>query len=197
MPLQTKMRLTFGVLVLLLFAWAGWQALEFARLARYLPLAMSGLGMLIGLLAIGTDLLNWKRQGLVASVDVPETAALHGAEERELALRRGAEASEDEIADADAEGNGEQPTDPRKIALRSGIMFGWVLGYVLLIWVIGLVAASALFLITYLRFVARSGWLLPLAGTAIILTGMWLLRTLLNLRWPSYLLQDVLPFLGG
>lgn len=187
MPLQTKMRLTVGVLMVLLFAWTGWQALEFARLASYMPLGMSGLGVVLGVIAVATDVLNWKRQGLVASVDVPETAALHGAEEMELKIRQG----EVEVGGPDT------PTDPRRIALRSGAMFAWILGYVFLIWLVGIVAASAVFLIAYLRFVARSSWRLPLLGTAVILSGMWILRTLLNLRWPDYLLQDLLPFLGA
>jgi hypothetical protein len=181
MPLQTKMRIGFGVLVILLFAWTGWQALEFARLARYLPVAMSGLGVVIGILTVTTDVLNYRRQGAAAAGDVPETAALHGAEQRELAIREGE-------LDPDAE---DTPEDPRRIAQRSVMMFGWVAGYALAIWVLGILAASALFLLVFLLVVARSGWVLPVVGTALMLLAMVVLSEALNLYWPSYLLQDV------
>ena len=181
MPLQTKMRVGFGVLVILLFAWTGWQALEFARLARYMPAAMSGIGVVIGVLTVTTDLLNWRRQGVAAAGDVPETAALHGAEQREIAIREGE-------LDPEAEGT---PEDPRRIAQRSVMMFGWVAGYVLAIWVLGILVASALFLLVFLLVVARSGWVLPVVGTVLMLLGMVVLSEALNLHWPPYLLQDV------
>lgn len=187
MPLQTKMRLAFGVVVILLFTWTAWQASGFAQLALYLPLAMSVLGVVIGVITVATDLINWKRQGVVASADVPETAALHGAEEREIAIREGE-------MDPDAAGGAE---DPRAVAVRSLVMLLWIFGYVLLIWLVGIVAASALFLVAFLRLVARTGWLLPAIGTLVVLSGMWLMSELLNLRWPPYLLEDLLPFLGG
>jgi hypothetical protein len=187
MPLQTKMRLSFGVFMILLFAWTGWQAWEFARLARYLPLAMSSLGVTIASITVATDLLNWKRQGVAAGADVPESAALHGAEEREIAIREGE-------LDPDAEG---APEDPRAIASRSVMMFGWILAYVAGIWLLGILVGSALFLLAFLFLVARSGWVLPVVGTVVMLLGMVVLSEALNLHWPDYLLQDVWGRLAG
>ncbi|MQA17758.1 MAG: hypothetical protein GEV09_27955, partial [Pseudonocardiaceae bacterium] len=160
MPVQTKMRLVFGVMVILLFTWTGWQALGFAQLALYLPLAMSGLGVVVGVITVATDLMNWKRQGLVASADVPETAAMHGAEEREIAIREGG-------IDPSAE---DTPEDPHAIALRSLAMMLWILGYVLLIWLVGIVAASAIFLFVFLRLIARASWRVPVIGTLVVLS---------------------------
>ncbi|MPZ60980.1 MAG: hypothetical protein GEU93_06735 [Propionibacteriales bacterium] len=183
MPLQTKMRLSFGTLIVLVFAWTGWQALDFAELARYMPVTMSALGVTIGIVMVLTDAFNWKRRRLTTGDDVSETAALYGAEEREAALRDGS---------LDPEAADDAPEDPRKVARRSIMMFGWIVGYVLAIWVLGILVASALFLVVFLLVVARSGWLLPVIGAALTVTGMLVLSELINIEWPPYLLEGVI-----
>lgn len=191
MPVQTRMRLAFDVFVIAFFAWTGYEALEFRTLAKYLPLTVSAIALALSLVALALDWRNWKGTGTVIMGDVPETAAMYGAEQAEIALDEVEEEGEAarvaaaKRVDADLE----EVEDPRAVVRRAGVMVLWILGYVLVIWLVGILAASAAFLLAYLFLEARAGWKVPVIGTVLILAGMSLLKELLNLTWPDYLLQ--------
>lgn len=189
MPLQTKMRFAFQLFLLALFAYTGWQALDFASLARYLPLTVSILAFITMLVGLVTDVWAYRRTGVVAAGEVPETAAMHGAEKAELTLQKKAEAKHGTVEDVAQEADVDHPL---AVARRSLEMFGWILGYVAGIWVLGVMAATAIFLLTYLWFQARAGWKLSVFGTVLVLAGLTVMRIALNLEWPDYLLESFL-----
>jgi hypothetical protein len=76
--------------------------------------------------------------------------------------------------------------------LRALRLFGWILAYYVLIWVAGLVLATAVFVPALLRLQFGARWLpsLSIAGGLLVLIG--LLQWLLMLRFPTGYLP--LPF---
>jgi hypothetical protein len=219
MPLQTKMRFGFNLALILLFAYTTYEAWGFQRLARYLPLSISILALLVMLVGLLLDIVAYRRQGFVAGDDVPVTAALAGSEIKEHKLQAG-KTGGDELADdatsgitvtaVDEAGEPVDPADvpidtsrmgaiepPRVILLRSAVVLAWILGYIVGIAVIGIVAASAIYLPAYLILQAKTGWKVPVIGTVAILAMMWAMREGLNLEWPDYMLEDTFASIFG
>lgn len=189
MPAQTRMRFAFDIFVIAFFSYTAWEALDFRTLARYLPLTVSVLALILSILALIIDYRNWKRSGNVMLGEVSETAAMYSGVRSETAVSEegsAVPAAMDEAADDDAEDEAE---DPRAILRRAGYMVLWTLGYIVGIWVLGLMAATALFLVAFLFLEGRTGWKPPIIGTALVLGGIALLAEMLNLAWPDYLLQ--------
>ncbi len=204
MPMQSKMRFGFVIFLALLFMYTTWEALSFQRLARFLPLTVSVLALVVTLVGLYIDIQAYRRTGMVAGSDVPKTSALAGAEGKELAL--GLEADGTELSKADLEDLGlEHLTDekvadiepPIEILKRAGVVFGWMLGYIVGIAIIGLMASTAAYLIGYLRFQARAGWKVQFLGTAAILVGLTVMRILLNLEWPDYVFEETVRSVFG
>lgn len=186
MPAQTRMRFAFDIFVIAFFAYTAWEALDFRTLARYLPLTVSVLALILSILALIIDYRNWKRSGNVMLGEVSETAAMYSGERSETAVSEegsAVPAALDEAADEDT------ADDPKLVLRRAGYMVLWTLGYIVGIWVLGLMAATALFLVAFLFLEGRTGWKPPIIGTAIVLGGIALLAEMLNLAWPDYLLQ--------
>lgn len=204
MPLQSKMRFGFVIFLALLFAYTAWESLSFQRLAQFLPLSVSVIALVVTLIGLYIDIMAYRRTGMVAGDDVPTTSSLSGAEGKELAL--GLEAEGTRLSKADMDGLGlkdladERVSDiepPMQILKRAGVVFGWMMGYIVGIAIIGLMAATAAYLIGYLRFQARSGWKGQFLGTAAILVGLTVMRIMLNLEWPDYVLEDTVRSILG
>ena len=201
MPLQTKMRFGFVVFLILLFAYASYEAWSFTRLARYLPLTVSLLALVVMLVGLYIDVVAYRRTGMVAGSDVPSTAALAGAEMKEKALEHQAEGKELDLEELGLE----ELEDPRlgaieppmEVLKRAGVVFGWMLGYIAGIAVIGLMASTTVYLIGYLRIEAKASWKIQFIGTGAILVGLTTMRILLNLEWPDYLLEDTFASIFG
>ena len=199
MPAQTRMRFAFDIFVIAFFAYTAWEALDFRTLARYLPLTVSVLALILSVLALIIDYRNWKRSGNVMLGEVSETAAMYTGERSDTAVSEEGSAvpaamdeAQDEAGRDEAgrdEAGQDEADDPRAILRRAGIMVLWTLGYILGIWVVGLMAATAIFLVAFLFLEGRTGWKPPIIGTAIVLGGIAILAEMLNLAWPDYLLQ--------
>lgn len=201
MTVQTRMRFAFNIFLILLFAYAFWSALGFLSLARYLPLAVTGLALLVMLFSLLIDILAYRRTGIVAGDDVPVTASMAGAELKEIVLEEQKASGDVDLGELGLEelqdermGEIEDPMDVLKRAAR---VIAWIFGYVAAIAVVGVMAASALYLIGYLFIEAKTSWKIPIIGTALILIGLSVMRELLNLEWPPYLLQDAVESLFG
>ncbi|QBI20515.1 hypothetical protein ER308_13705 [Egibacter rhizosphaerae] len=73
-----------------------------------------------------------------------------------------------------------------------------IVGYVALIWITGVFVASAVFLVFFLRVLAKTSWFVPIVGVVVVMAGLLLLENLVNVLWPPYLLEDLLgDFLPG
>lgn len=206
MPLQSKMRFGFVTFLILLFTYTTYEAWSFTRLARFLPLTVSVLALVVTLVGLYIDVVNYRRNGMVAGADVPATAALAGGEKKEIALQAGITGEEEAIDEDDlAELGLEDLADERmgdieppiKVLQRAGVVFGWMMGYIFGIAIIGLMASTTLYLVGYLRFQAKAGWKVQFIGTAAILVGLTTMRILLNLEWPDYLLESTVESIFG
>jgi hypothetical protein len=217
MPLQSKMRFAFSIFLLLLFMYTTYEALDFQRLARYLPLAVSMIALLAVSFGLIIDVLAYRRQGVVAADDVPMTAALAGSEVKEHKLQAG-KTEQEEVPEGEGttltpvtdEGEVIDPADviidtdrlgeiepPSVILKRTGVVALWILGYMDAIAIFGIMLASAGYLVAYLFLQARARWQVPVIGTISILLLMTAMRIGLNLEWPDYLLESTFESLFG
>lgn len=198
MPLQSKMRFGFVTFLVLLFTYTTWQSFSFDSLARFLPLSVSVLALITMLFGLYVDVRTYRRTGMVAGADVPTTASLAGAEAKEIALEEDAEGHEVDLEamGLDDERMGEiEP--PFEVLKRAGVVFGWMMGYIVGIAIVGLMVATAIYLAGYLRLQAKVGWKLQIIGPIAILIGLTTMRILLNLEWPDYLLESTVESIFG
>ena len=189
MTAQTRLRFGFNIFVVLFFAFTAYDALDFRTLARYLPLTVSVLGLIMASLALAIDWWNYRSHGAISYGDASETAAMSGYSAEPTETTQPADDSDGAVAPAAAV---EDDQHPSKVLQRAGVFALWILGYVALIGIIGLIAATAVFLGVYLYFVARTGWMLPVIGIVVVLGGMYILKEALNLEWPEYLIAELL-----
>ena len=89
----------------------------------------------------------------------------------------------------------------RLVVQRAAKFFGWLIGLLLGIWLLGFFVTVPLFVLLYLKLEAKEGWLLSLAltvGALIFLIGLFeqVLKThwpLPLIPWPEAMLKGVLP----
>lgn len=164
MSFRDRVRLGFGLFIVCLFAYAAFDAWDFSRRARYMPLYVSIAGLALTSLLIALDL--WRLRTLAG---------------REALRRRVA------IEDLAAEDMFSAAEELQRF-MSTAYYLLWMLGYVAAIAFVGMPVASGLFLATFLLIEAR----MKLPGTALCVAGMLAgllgLTQLMHLRWPSNLL---------
>jgi len=162
MTVRDRLRLGFSLVVLCLFAYAGLEALDFSRRARYMPLYVSVAGFTLSALLVFLEC--WRMR----------TAAGRG-------TRRGVA-----IEDLAAE-DLFSPEEERHRLKTTAYYLLWMVGYVAMIALVGLPVASALFLGAFLLVEARMRPLATALSVAAMLAGLLVLTHLMHLRWPSSL----------
>jgi putative tricarboxylic transport membrane protein len=82
------------------------------------------------------------------------------------------------------------------ILSRGFIFFGWMAGFMLVMWIIGLIPAVPIFIISYMRLEAREKWriVLPMAASVVVLIYI-VFDQLLAIPWPPTLLGTYFPIL--
>lgn len=160
MPSVTRLRLGFDAAVAVLFAVTAYQSLDFDELARMFPLSISIGAVLLALVNFSADFLRWRRMGSAVSDDVAETAVL--TDDRE-GIARG-------LANA----------------LR---YLSWFVGYVALIWLVGLLVATVVFLGAFLVVEARARLWLIMVGPVVAVIGLVALTTAMNLELPDHFIH--------
>jgi hypothetical protein len=82
------------------------------------------------------------------------------------------------------------------ILSRGFMFFGWMAGFMLLMWIIGLIPAVPIFIISYMRLEGREKWriVIPMA-VAVVLLIYVVFDQLLAIPWPPTLLGTFLPIL--
>lgn len=65
---------------------------------------------------------------------------------------------------------------------------GWILGYLLLIYIAGMLIATALFLLVFLKVESNLTLLQTIISVTIILVGILIISPALNIYWPTNLL---------
>lgn len=66
---------------------------------------------------------------------------------------------------------------------------GWIIGFIVAIYLIGLILAAVLYLLLFLFIEAKIGILKTIAFTAVTITAMFLITNFMDLNWPSSLLN--------
>ncbi|MGD1879010.1 MAG: tripartite tricarboxylate transporter TctB family protein [Kiloniellaceae bacterium] len=164
MSLRERLRLGFGVFILCIFAYAAFDAWDFSRRARYMPLYVSVAGIVLTSLLITLDLWRMRstegRAALRTKVSIEDLAA-------------------DDLF---------SPAEDRQRFRTTAYYLGWMAGYAAAIGIVGLPLASALFLAGFLLVEARMR--LPGVGLCVagMLAGMFTLTHFMHLRWPPNLI---------
>jgi hypothetical protein len=82
------------------------------------------------------------------------------------------------------------------ILSRGFMFFGWMAGFMLLMWIIGLIPAVPIFIISYMRLEGREKWriVIPMAAAVVLLIYV-VFDQLLAIPWPPTLLGTFFPML--
>ena len=79
--------------------------------------------------------------------------------------------------------------DPATARKRATIMFGWLLGFFLLVWLLGFEYGIPLMVFVYLKFQSNESWLLSITLTVSAFVFFWILFVkLLTLPFPQGLI---------
>ncbi len=161
MRVLTAMRFSFSTLLIIIFTWALIEASGFPSQARIFPFVVGSAGLTLALLTLAIDFRRFRVQGSAVGGDAPSTASTSAYE----------------------------PGSPiGYVFARAGKYLLWMLGYLLLMFTIGLVAAAAVFVTAFLFFEAkvklRYLWIAPIAVVGLLLT----LANAVNLFWPRSLM---------
>jgi len=86
--------------------------------------------------------------------------------------------------------------DTRTILLRAATFFGWLVGFLASMSVIGLIPTVPLFIVLYMRMEGREPWRITLPMAIFMTLFIWgLFDRLLAVPWPGSFLGDALPWL--
>ncbi len=163
MKLQRRLRTGFVLLVAVMAVFVIWTAADFRRAARFFPIYAGWITLGLCVLELGRQLLRRTLAG--PRSDAPDTADI-GLEAEEMGLA----------------------------GLRRGLgIYGWILGFGVLIVVVGMPLATVIFvpLLLHLRF--RSDWRATVGIVLGLLALMWALKTWLLLRLPPGILDVPFP----
>lgn len=156
--LQRRLRTAFVVVVALMAVFVIWTAADFRRAARLFPIYA-------GWATLGLCLIELGRQLVARNLRTPET---DGPETADIAV---------EAEEAGRDG-----------LLRGLVIYAWILGYGVLIVVLGMPWATVVFVPALLHLRFRSDWRATLGIVLGLLALMWALTTFLNLRLPPGIL---------
>lgn len=156
-------RLAFSGLLVLLFVFLTWEAVDFPARARYMPLTFGILGGVLSLVDMVTTTVRARRVGR-------SEARLH----RESASRK---------RDTPRE------APPELESKASALPYvAWVLAYLVFLWVGGAYGGSIIWLASFLRIENKSRWQFVLAACTAAGVLIWAMQMFLGLRWPNSLL---------
>jgi len=86
----------------------------------------------------------------------------------------------------------------REVGRRALAIAGWIALFLGLVWVVGMLPAVAIFIISYMRIDGRESWWLVLAVSASMTIASWVLfDQLLRIVWPGSVLGQWVPALRG
>jgi hypothetical protein len=163
MPLVTKLRFAFDVAIVFLFAGTAYVALDYQARARWMPLIISLLAIVLGVMNLGVDVFRYRKLGTAVGDEALETAALQ----------------EDDDVDT-----------PGEAAKRVGRYLLWTVGYAAAIGVFGLMGATGLFLAGFLTVEAKVRPVLVVVSVVVVLGLLYVLSDFMNLQWPENLMED-------
>ena len=96
----------------------------------------------------------------------------------------------------DIESAGQEDMSKKQIAIRGLMFFGWMLFYMAGMALVGVLATTLIFIVTFMRYEGKESWKVTLimAGSVVFMT--WLLfDQLLTIPWPQSVVGDMFPAL--
>jgi hypothetical protein len=162
--LEARLRTVFVLALLVLSVFVVWTAQDFRTAARLFPQYAGAVTVALCLLELGRQLVRRKLL----------TPAEQGVNTADIGL--------------------EAEERTREGIRRSLGIFGWVLGYGVLIVLLGMPLATALFVPALLRLRFDAPWLPALGLVAGLWALMYALRVVLAVRLPSGWLTGTFPF---
>ena len=165
MPILNYMRLGFSSLVMILCGWAFLESRGFPTQAAIFPMIIAGFGTLLAAATLVVDALRWRRSGSALGGGTSATASTAAYE----------------------------PGTPQGYVFARAGRYGlWILGYLLTMFVFGVVVAAAIFVTAFLMIESsvkwRYVWIAPIAILALLFT----LENAVNLFWPESLFSILL-----
>lgn len=155
MSANVRLVIAFDAFLLAVFVGMAVIATGFSPLARTFPLTVSVAGVVLAAARLASQMWKYARSS-VAVADHGQTDA------------------------ASTEENASEGTTKRVVRF-----FGWILGYLLLIKVAGLLIATAIFITAFSRIEARMRWIHIAIVALAALAGLYLLGSLLGIVWPQ------------
>lgn len=158
--LQVKLRLGLTVAVAVLFVAMAWEATEFQALARYFPQTVTVAGGVFAVMSVFVDAgkLFFRRSS--SNQNGPDAMAI----DVETAV-------DDDSFNRDF--------------WRAAYYAAWFIGYGVLISLVGILSASAVFLALFLKIEAGARWRFVLVCTLSMLVLLYLSASILSLHWPT------------
>ena len=177
-----KLSIGFGVVLLTVFGVAFYVAMEFHPLARYYPLVATSIGIVLSILFLGQELR-------AARAEAAETAGFVAQDEeavkREEVLESHGTTPENAGQDSKSTEH-EQSGSMEETGIRRTLPYlGWFVGYVVLIRVVGIFVATALFLWMFLYLQARMRWWGILISVVVVVGFLQLMGDFMDLHWPA------------
>jgi TctA family transporter len=168
----------FPGFLLVLFVVMLSQAVDWNPLARIIPLIVGSGAILFCLLALANEIF---KRGTVKSETLDEKARAQVQEKIHMDVKSN-------ISHL-----------PVKILLtRGAIFFGWMVGFLMSMALIGLIPTVPLFVIAFMRIEGREPWRIVLPLAAIMCVFIYVLfDQLLAIPWPPSVLGDFVPSLKG
>ena len=168
----------FPVFLLCLFAAMLSQATEWNPLARIVPLIVGTGAVLFCLLALINDVFK------------------RGSGKRET-LDEIARAQVGQKIHMDIKSNiGQIPW--QKLLLRGAIFFGWMVGFLISMALIGIIPTVPLFIVSFMRLEGREPWRIVIPMAVVMCVFIYVLfDQLLAIPWPPTVLGDLIPSLRG
>ncbi|MPZ61696.1 MAG: hypothetical protein GEU93_10450 [Propionibacteriales bacterium] len=162
----TILRLGFPAMWLVVFSYTAWEARSFQSNSGVFPFWISVGGIVVAAVTLVADTRALRKRTLTM-----------GGSSAKLARETGEDGGEAAGA---------------ALAFRRSARYGgWLVGHAVMIWLIGAVAASALFVALFLLVEARAGWKLVVAGPVLVAAGLMTLASAINLFWPPALLPII------
>jgi putative tricarboxylic transport membrane protein len=156
------------------FAYAFYSSQDWQFAARLMPQVISGIGMVIVAGSAGSALFRWLR---------PEPIVQSGTQSGEVETFR-------PIKEPDPL----EALTKRELATRAIAQILWLVGYTALIFLIGILPATTIFVPAYMIIEGRTSIARALAIAFIYILGMFVLfDQVLHMPWPSALIGDIWP----
>jgi hypothetical protein len=177
----------FPAALLILFVVMLSQSLDWAFAARIVPTIVGAGAILFCGLSLANDVVGVHERGGMSAAAAAGTAP--AAPAAEPGGKRPKKIHMD-IASKTAHLPG------ATILSRGFMFFGWMAGFMLLMWIIGLIPAVPIFIISYMRLEGREKWriVIPMAAAVVLLIYV-VFDQLLAIPWPPTLLGTFFPML--